>query len=65
MSDLNALFAKDPLDYTKADITGIVVSLRKARGRYVKEEASAKADGRKPNHTKNLDGATLDLDLDL
>lgn len=65
MTDLNALMNKDPLHLTTPEIKGIVQTLRKARHRYAREETDAKKAGRKPNHTKNLDGATLELDLDL
>lgn len=63
MSDLDDLFAKDPLDLSDADINSIVNAFRAQRAAWMTEETTAKsAGGRgKPKRTKE-ESAQISLD---
>lgn len=50
MTDLAELYARDPLQYTKADITEIVTSLRAQRAQYTL--GNMKAGSAKPKTEK-------------
>lgn len=56
MSDLAELFARDPLELTKDDITTIVEEIRKARHKFVLDEAA----GIKPTGTTKKSKAVLE-----
>lgn len=67
MSDIQELFARDPLKLTKSDISAIVERFRQARGQF--NLGNLKAGKTKPpteKEKKILDlAANLDLKLDL
>lgn len=63
MTDINALFDKNPLEYTKTDIDEIISYMREARTRFnqgVKSAGSEKA-AKPPKEVKALDLSALGL----
>lgn len=63
MTDLSTLFARNPLDLTRADITTIVEAFRKARHQFTLGNATA---GRtKPMTEKQKQVASLASKLDI
>lgn len=47
---LETLFAKDPFELSRDDLAQIVSAMRAHRDLWAKEEAAAKAKGRRPSH---------------
>lgn len=57
MSDLAELFARDPLQLTKADITSIIEEMRKSRHAF--NAGNAKAGSTKPKTEKQKQISSL------
>lgn len=62
MSDIAALFQKDPLSLTKDDISAIIAKYREARGNFNLGEKSAGATKKVAPKEKGLKETKLDLD---
>lgn len=59
---LEELFSRDPLDLSDADVEAICLAFRRQRERWVNEERSAKAQGRRANPAAaNLSLGDLEL----
>jgi len=67
MSDIAELFARDPLDLTKSDVTEIILHFRKCRSQFNLGNMSAGSTKPKSEKAKATDtlAAKLDLKLDL
>lgn len=67
MTDINELFARDPLELSAPEFDQIIARFREARGQFnlgVKSAGKIKAPSAKEKATLDL-AATLDLKLDL
>lgn len=63
MTDLSTLFARNPLDLTRADISTIIEAFRKSRHQF--SLGNAKAGSTKPLTEKQQKIATLASKLDI
>lgn len=63
MTDLSTLFARNPLDLTRADITTIIEAFRKSRHQF--SLGNVRAGSTKPLTEKQKNIATLASKLDI
>ena len=62
IAPLAELIDKDPLELTRSDIDTLVAEFRRKRAEWAKEEASARASGKRPRTSKGTQRVLTEKD---